>query len=71
MANLQRTHLSSQKANAKPTSPAIALGSSAPAREKIAARAYQLWLESGRVHGHDLEHWLRAEREIRGPLLPH
>ena len=30
----------------------------------VAVRAYELFLESGAVHGHDVEHWLRAEREL-------
>lgn len=33
--------------------------------EKIAARAYEIWQASGRPHGHDQEHWLQAERELR------
>lgn len=34
--------------------------------EAIAARAYQLWEESGYVHGHHHEHWRQAEQEIGG-----
>jgi Protein of unknown function (DUF2934) len=34
-------------------------------REVIAARAYELYLERGCVHGHHLEDWLLAERELR------
>ena len=30
----------------------------------VAMRAYELFLESGSVHGYDVEHWLRAEREL-------
>lgn len=30
----------------------------------VAVRAYQLFLESGAVHGYDVEHWLQAEREL-------
>ena len=30
----------------------------------VAVRAYELFLESGAVHGSDVEHWLRAEREL-------
>lgn len=30
----------------------------------IAARAYERFIERGREHGHDLEDWLEAEREI-------
>jgi hypothetical protein len=32
---------------------------------EIARRAYDLYLLRGGQHGHDLEDWLRAERELR------
>ena len=32
--------------------------------EDIARRAYELFLERGGEHGHDVEDWLRAESEI-------
>jgi hypothetical protein len=32
--------------------------------EQIAARAYQLYLERGRTHGHDFDDWLQAEYEL-------
>ena len=32
---------------------------------EIAARAYQLYLERGRVDGYDLDDWLQAEYELR------
>ena len=35
-------------------------------RGKIAQRAYEIWLNEGSVHGCDLDHWLRAERELAG-----
>jgi hypothetical protein len=35
----------------------------------IAGRAYELFLADGSRHGHDLEHWLQAEREIRQRVL--
>ena len=35
----------------------------------VAMRAYQLFLESGCVHGHDVEHWLRAERDLSAGRL--
>lgn len=34
--------------------------------EATAARAYELWVESGSAHGHDKEHWKQAERELGG-----
>jgi hypothetical protein len=33
---------------------------------RIAARAYELYLARGCAHGHDLEDWLAAERELSG-----
>ena len=35
--------------------------------EKVRRRAYELWAQSGYEHGHDVEHWLAAEREVDGP----
>ncbi|MFB3852858.1 MAG: DUF2934 domain-containing protein [Vicinamibacterales bacterium] len=36
-----------------------------PRREDIARRAYEIFCERGRTHGHHLEDWLRAERELQ------
>lgn len=33
---------------------------------RIQQRAYGLFEAGGREHGHDLEHWLEAERQITG-----
>ncbi len=33
-------------------------------RDRIAERAYELFLQDGCEHGNDLNHWLRAEQEI-------
>jgi hypothetical protein len=33
---------------------------------KIQQRAYGLFAAAGYNHGHDLEHWLEAERQITG-----
>jgi DUF2934 family protein len=33
-------------------------------QEKIAWRAYQLYEEGGCANGKDMDHWLKAEREI-------
>jgi hypothetical protein len=33
-----------------------------PAHDQIAALAYQLFEENDRQDGHDVEHWLKAER---------
>ena len=34
--------------------------------DRIAERAYQLFLNQGRRHGQDVQHWTQAEEEIRG-----
>jgi hypothetical protein len=34
-------------------------------RGETARRAYELFCERGQVHGHDLDDWLLAERELR------
>ena len=34
-------------------------------REEIEQRAREIWESEGRQDGRDLEHWLRAERELR------
>ena len=31
---------------------------------KIVKRAHEIWLNEGAGHGRDLDHWLRAEREL-------
>lgn len=35
-------------------------------RERIQARAYELYLARGGSHGADWDDWLAAERELRG-----
>jgi hypothetical protein len=35
-----------------------------PTREQIAARAYEIWQQSGCVPGRDAENWAQAEREL-------
>jgi hypothetical protein len=37
-----------------------------PIEQRIRQRAYQLYEQRGRTDGHDLDDWLRAEREIKG-----
>ncbi len=41
-----------------------------PTNERIAARAYELFLERGRDDGHDVDDWLRAERELHEERAP-
>lgn len=35
-------------------------------RDRIAERAYELYLERGGSHGQDMDDWFRAERELVG-----
>ncbi len=35
-----------------------------PTREEIELRAYQIYFERGGAHGHDVDDWLEAEREL-------
>jgi hypothetical protein len=39
-------------------------------QQKIAACAYELFLKRGQAHGHDLEDWLEAEREVLAEFRP-
>ena len=32
---------------------------------QIALRAYELFMQEGFTHGRDVDHWLRAERELK------
>jgi hypothetical protein len=38
--------------------------------ERIAHKAYELYLQRGREHGYDLDDWLTAERSAQEALLP-
>lgn len=40
------------------------------ATSDIELRAFELFLESGGEHGRDLEHWLKAEGELRRGETP-
>jgi Protein of unknown function (DUF2934) len=35
-----------------------------PSHDEIAQRAYELFEKSGRAPGHDMDHWLEAERQL-------
>jgi hypothetical protein len=63
----------SKKTVARTSAPVRARRPSAPAAttvivddHQVAALAYQYFVEGGCQHGHALEHWLRAESELRG-----
>lgn len=36
----------------------------------VRIRSYYIWLEEGRPHGRDLDHWLRAESELKAGQAP-
>jgi hypothetical protein len=40
-------------------------GEPSPTPAEIGRRAYEIFLERGSVHGHDLDDWLRAEHELK------
>ncbi len=40
-----------------------------PTVDQIRARAYELYLERGGMHGNDLDDWLAAEQELSTALM--
>jgi hypothetical protein len=46
----------------RPAAPAVAI--EIP-RDKIVARAYEIWIRKGKPHGKDFENWVEAEAELR------
>ena len=40
-------------------------GKPSPTPSEIGDRAYEIFLERGSVHGHDLDDWLQAEHELK------
>lgn len=39
-----------------------------PTQEQIAALAHAIWIDRGRPEGMDIDHWLEAERQLRGEV---
>jgi hypothetical protein len=37
-------------------------------QDKVAARAYQKWMQKGCPHGQDQQDWLEAEAEIKAEM---
>jgi hypothetical protein len=61
----------SKKASAPASSRSTKKRIGAPAQVahgEVARRAYDLFLARGCEHGHDLDDWLQAERELQGTL---
>lgn len=71
---MAKTRKRSETATIEPDTPANQPGSPKPRHdvsingdaERIAARAYELYLARGGTHGSDWEDWLTAERELTG-----
>jgi len=36
-----------------------------PTSEEIRQRAFEVYIEHGRIHGSDLDDWMQAERELQ------
>lgn len=68
MATLQKTQDSTSLMK-PPKAAAPAARAAVPSAEKIAARAYAIWEESGRPEGCEQEHWYQAESELRSRSL--
>ena len=63
---MQSTTTRSRTRKSSLTTPAASTTSlSSLTHADIANRAYELFLASGAAHGRDLEHWLKAESELR------
>jgi hypothetical protein len=59
---VERAATAADRAPKSPAAPATVTSSD------IAGRAYDLYLTHGREHGHDVEDWLEAERELRSTV---
>jgi Protein of unknown function (DUF2934) len=66
MAKTPTSQAKSGKKNATRVSdkPAIQLAER-PDEHRIRERAYGIWIEEGRPHGHELAHWQRASQELQ------
>jgi hypothetical protein len=57
---------SSGKPGSAPAKPSPSQASPDVTQERIAERARQIWMDRGQPEGKDMEHWLEAERQLRG-----
>ena len=53
------------QSQSKPESPGQASKWNELERDIVAVAAYYIWEKEGRPQGHELDHWLRAEHNIR------
>ena len=65
----QRTQLPAKQSPVANAAPPVT--SAAPRPADVAARAYEIWQQSGCPHGKDKEHWFQAERELRARAALH
>ena len=53
-----------QKVSEEKSLPEVWLGEIEKFRDRVRCRAFGLFERQGRAHGHDLDHWLEAERQL-------
>ena len=56
---------SAKNAKDKPSPKPTNRPTEGPTPEQISALAHAIWERQGRPEGHDIEHWLLAEAQIR------
>ena len=61
---VERTASAGGRASKSVTQPANGIGAD------VARRAYDLYLARGCEHGHDVDDWIQAEREVRPSSTP-
>jgi hypothetical protein len=54
----------SSRGKSSPASGKAPRSTSHPTHAEIEFRAYHIYLDRGGEHGHDVEDWLKAEREL-------
>lgn len=62
--------LESVATSALPGEPDKAAAANSPSPEEIRIRAHEIYMERGGEPGHDLDDWLKAERELEPKALP-
>jgi hypothetical protein len=60
------TTLKKSPSSARSADPEDAASAIPDLETRIRQRAFEIYEASGREEGHDLDHWLQAEVEIRG-----
>ena len=49
---------------AKPPNTAPDGGNRVPTEEEVRERAHEIWLAEGKPEGREVDHWMRARREL-------